>query len=363
MTFRGYARRGGIGMERNDIMSNQMSAKDNYDIDLTRLMAYGIRDMEKVDFSNIGCDSGLKPTGGVCAYQMYCNKRGKFTTQYEKECRNKGMDTVSLLHRVKIRVSDSSRIKKVTGWQDFAKLMEQYPLPHIISGTIMGLGIDYERMSADYDAVMVTNVGLCKTEKTERRKFDINQYRVRFLGDVSQYEIQGPVEMSAHSWVIPCICILNREVIDSVEYVGGYPDGMKLDENEAIDEIMDAGESDAENVKKMLKDIYVGRKPFETLYQSAVRLSKNDRKFDRLITRISELIEIQRTLAEDDLDINGTIDSTIMNLYYLMNMEDITDEDAKKFQLKINRLLGKRKETNGCTGIKTIDDIAAELMG
>lgn len=325
--------------------------------------AFGITGADCVDFTVRGCDAGLMPEGGLVAYPVMERRGASYMTEYEKWCEDTRTDRGDLRYGVRFRI-DGARVCEVNSWADFINLIREYPLLKTEGNSVVGIGIDYGRMAGDYDAVCLTARGLWNTERTEDRILDISRGVVRLSPEQRSYDINGPVEINAYGWVVPCICVFRASAVrDAVRFENSRR--YILCEQETMDEIIKfIGRIDDAEIRDGIEGYYKGDVPFGDLVRTVRRYAENDRKYGDLMDRIRDLIQLQRQMDRGDcgIDITDAIEGSVRNLYRLTEK---TGLDTAKYGRFRDHVLGALNP--GCfrahDGGKSVSDIVMDYFG
>jgi hypothetical protein len=100
-----------------------------------------------------------KPVGGLWASPV----REDGSTGWEEWCRSEDFHVKLLQRHFDFSLSSSVRLVTINALSDLQTLMERYAQTPDVRFPLSCLVLDFEKMSADYDAIELTDNGQCET--------------------------------------------------------------------------------------------------------------------------------------------------------------------------------------------------------
>lgn len=327
-------------------------------------VTFGISSIDELNFTHIDCEAGLKPIGGIFAYEY--DQNGKYISQYERWCEEEFINRGDLRKCIKYTISQRASIYIVNGWGDFHEILKKFPKFKTVDTkegkVITDICIDYDKFAKKYDGIEFTNKGIVNTDIEDKHLIDVGTSGILRKEKNSDYIVKGLIEVNTSGWVVPCRCIFNPNVIENVTVIKNRNIHM-LDDNETFDELskeIDKKRSNEELMDFLLK-YYNGGKESQEFINLVKQLKKNDKKYDSLIERIKGLLVVQEQMA-GSIDFRKDIDKAIEGLHKISAPEDDFDEFYDHLQeiLKAERISQVKIENK--KKIKTSDEMMDEIF-
>ena len=112
-------------------------------------VTFGINSIDELNFTHIDCEAGLKPIGGIFAYEY--DRNGKYISQYERWCEEEFINRGDLRKCIKYTISQKASIYIVNGWGDFHEILKKFPKFKTIDTkegkVITDICIDYDKFA------------------------------------------------------------------------------------------------------------------------------------------------------------------------------------------------------------------------
>lgn len=278
------------------------------DLKKQRFIAFGITSISEADFEPKGCSSGMKPDGGLCAYQYFPERKsGKFISPYERWCEEEEAGLGDLRNGTAFRIRHDADVVFINTWGDLYELIRKFPYLKTVkignTEKAVDAGIDYTAFAAVHDALYITNIGMVQTDIDEKREIDLKINRI-LRGKYAAVEAPQTICLNTSGFEVPCICIFNPNIITGAEYIEN-PNIHQLDRNEAFDEAakeLARGKTDDDIVCILSK--YFQKEGIQDLVQEVRKIKKDEKRFRSLIDYIMDLMKINGKngiILDDDI--------------------------------------------------------------
>lgn len=291
-----------------------------------KYVSFGISSIDEDTFRTIGNDSLLKPSGCLYGYQYTSNKG--YISRFEEWCDTELVNRGSLRKCIMYNLSDDANIKEINSWADIHELIKQYPLiktaKYVEKGAeidmVVGAGIDYAKLSKDYDVLEFTEKVVTNTDLPDKHYIDVTTSKIIPEANADKYKANGLIKLDCDACEVACICIFNPNVIKNVSIIRTNKTHL-LDENEMFDEIskeMDAGIS-TEKVIQILNEYYCGKMPIKDLIAMVETSRKDNDRFNDLLDRIDGLLKVQ---IAGNIDLEPDIRAAVEKAYKMVPEQD-----------------------------------------
>jgi len=144
-----------------------------------KLLVMGIKEVDVSKFDEVK-NGRIKPKGGLWAAEHTPDE--EYDSPWIKWCDREGMDSWISSDGVVLNLKDSAKVFTINSFDDLEELMNEHG---------NGFKIDFESAAKEYDAIELTENGICETGHLE----------------------------ALYGWDLASVFIMNIDAVDEWEYI------------------------------------------------------------------------------------------------------------------------------------------------
>lgn len=320
-----------MNREKGIIMSREKRNLNNLITDLKekQFIVFGISSLQEAEFSAHAYNSGIKPAGGLCAYEYIPNAANNYVSEYERNCVEKQSGLGDLRNGIIFHVCKDAKILYMNTWADIIEIMRNFPLPKgtEIDGSmcLVDIGIDYRAIQNEFDAIYFSNESFILTNRGEKREIDAESNHL-LTGETRNWMVNGKISIDTSGFDAPCLCIFNKFIITDIKPFQNETI-YKISRNDAYDEIakeLRRG-STKEETASILKKYYESSDLAEFIAY-VEKTEKDSKKFHELISHIAGLMQAEASVP--GLSLEDDIKHFMEKAYHMVYPDEKTDSKS-----------------------------------
>lgn len=318
---------------RKDIAIMNREKRDLYkltaDLKEKQFIVFGISSLQEAEFGAHAYNSGIKPAGGLCAYEYMPNAANNYVSEYERNCVEKESGLGDLRNGIIFHVLKDAKILYMNTWADIIEIMRNFPLPKgtEIDGSmcLVDIGIDYRSIQNEFDAVYFSHESLVSTNNGGKREIDAESHHL-LTGETRDWQVNGKISIDTSGFDAPCLCIFNKLIITDIKPFQNKTI-YEISRNEAYDEIVKELQrgSTKEEAAAILKKYYESSDLAEFIAY-VEKTEKDSKKFHELVSHINGLIQAEASVP--GLSLSDDIEHFMEKAYHMVYPDEKTDSKS-----------------------------------